>query len=303
MKLIRNLIIFFSLLSIFTGCLLFYNHLNDGFSLHQITSSLPPCPHYQVPLEPSKKADLLSVLNQNFNYLGKGCQFYAFESEDGKYVIKFLKHKHLRQFTWLKSLPLPTKWRALAEKKITQRKERVDRLFSSCRLAYLEMADLTGLLYIHLDRTPTLSKTLLIKDKVGLRHKINIDEYEYILQKKAISVKEVFAKEALQPEQIQGRLKQLVRLIEARWERGICDRDRSFVQNVAFSAEEDRAIFVDIGQFFKDPSILKEEEQIKDLKKRLGNLYEWTGRYFPHLIPLVQGEETDSKCFLNEERK
>ena len=262
-----------------------YNQVTDGFSLRQMTSSLPTCPQFEVGLSPEKTACLQAMLDQSFHYIGKGCQFYVFASEDNKFVIKFLKHKHLRPFTWLNSLPMPQKLRQLSDAKIERRKQRVERLFSSCKLAYEKMPEETGLLSIHLNRIPTLTKQIVLIDKLGCKHAIELDEYEYVIQKKAVLVQDVFSH--IEESEVVGKVQLLVDLVLSRCQKGICDRDRSFVQNVAFSPEEDKALFIDIGQFYEDSDMFLEESQAKDLTKRLGNLRFWTERHFPQLAPHI----------------
>ncbi len=285
MRIKRNLffLVIFGLLSWLA--IYSYNHVTDGFSIYQMSSSLPPCPQFEVALTHEKKESLQQVLDQPFRYMGKGCQFYVFSSADNHYVIKFLKQKHLRQFEWLQRLPMPHPWRKLADQKIERRKERVERLFSSCKLAYEKMAEETGLLYVHLNQIPALEKEILLIDKLGLNHHVAIDDYEFVIQKKAVPVKEALAD--LTPEEVAHKIEELAHLVLARCQKGIRDRDRSFVQNVAFSASEGRAIFTDVGQFYEDPTILLEEEQAKDLAKRLSNLGYWMGRHFPDLAQTV----------------
>lgn len=260
-----------------------YNRLTDGFSIYQMSSSLPAYPQFSVPLTLEKKEELKQILDQDFYYLGKGCQFYVFASADKKYVIKFLKHKHLRPFSWLNSLPMPQALRKRCGEKIARRTERVERLFASCKLAYEKLPNETALLYIHINRTPALEKKITLHDKLGCKHTINIDDYEYFVQRKATPVKEVFATSSSQ--EIPQRVQQLMDLVLARCEKGICDRDRSFVQNVAFLDKQ--AIFTDFGQFYEDPLILQKEEQDKDLNKRITNLRAWTERFFPNYAPLI----------------
>lgn len=265
-----------------------YNQVTDGFSIRQMTSSLPAAPQFEVALSPEKKACLQAMLDQPFRYIGKGCQFYVFASADDKWVIKFLKHKHLRPFTWLNSLPMPQKLRIISEAKIERRQLRVQRLFSSCKLAYEKMPEETGLLFIHLNRTPALEKQIVLVDKLGCKHLVEMDDYEYVIQKKAIPVRDVFTH--LEENEVLGKVQLLVDLVLSRCQKGICDRDRSFVQNVAFCPDEERALFIDIGQFYEDPVILQEEAQAADLMKRLGNLRFWTERHFPKLAPHILSE-------------
>jgi hypothetical protein len=279
MKFIRKL--FFCLitallvwLGIFT-----YNRLTDGFSIYQMSSSLPPAPEFDTPLSVEKKEYLQTLLDQKFYYIGKGCQFYVFESEDGKYVIKFLKHKHLRQFTWLNALPMPPKLRQLCDAKIARRSERVKRLFTSCQIAYEKMPEEAGLLFIHLNRVPALEKNITLIDKIGCKHTIAIDEYEYFVQKKGITLREIFSN--IEEKDVPKKVQLLLDLVLKRCEKGICDRDRAFVQNIAFTENGQKAIFIDFGQFYENPSILQKEEQTKDLEKRMINLRAWTEIRFP----------------------
>ena len=285
MGFIRKLFFFFAFFLISWLGIYTYNQVTDGFSIRQMTSSLPACPQFEVELSSEKVACLQAMLDQPFRYIGKGCQFYVFASADDKLVIKFLKHKHLRPFTWLKSLPLPKKLRQLSDEKIKRRKQRVERLFSSCKLAFEKMPDETGLLSIHLNRTPALNKHIVLIDKLGGKHVVEIDDYEYVIQKKAVLVQDVFAH--LAESEVVGKVQLLVDLVLSRCQKGICDRDRSFVQNVAFSLEEDQALFIDIGQFYEDAAICSEELQAQDLTKRLGNLRFWTERHFPKLAPHI----------------
>lgn len=268
------------------GAIYTYNRVTDGFSVRQMTSSLPTCPQFQVELTEAKKNIIQKQLSQPFHYIGKGCQFYAFESEDGKYVLKFLKHKHLRPFTWLNSIPMPGRLRERSNAKIAHRRVRVENLFSSCKLAYEEMADETGLLFIHLNRVPALEMEICLIDKLGLKHRISLDQYEYVVQKKGVTVKEAFA--AVQSEeQLRNLVAQLMQIVIARCEKGIADRDRSFVQNVAFYPKENRAFFIDTGQFYKCADVLDKEVRAQDLQKRIANLRYWMERYFPeHLHTL-----------------
>jgi hypothetical protein len=282
----RKLFLFCMLVLLVWGGIYTYNRMTDGFSLRQMTSSLPPCPHFEISLTPEKKESLQSKLDQPFHYIGKGCQFYVFASADDKYVLKFLKHKHLRPSTWLNALPMPESWHKHAQAKIMRRHQRVERLFSSCKLAYEKMAEETGLLYIHLNRTPALGKQVVLVDKMGFKRRVDIDNYEYVIQKKGVSVREVFAH--LTPGEVPTKVALLVDLVKRRHQKGICDRDRSFVQNVAFTPEGDKAFFIDIGQFYEDPAILDAEQQAQELAKRLGNLHFWMERQFPQLSGFVK---------------
>ena len=242
------------------GIIYGYNRLTDGYSLSQMRSKIPSNPNFSPPdLSLDEEDQVRNMLDQPFRYLGKGCQFYAFGSEDGKYVLKFLKQKHLRQLT------------PFHHASNERRQDRVEKLFSSVQLAYQKMPLESGLLYIHLNRTPAIGSKVTLIDKVGIKRSVLVDDYEFVLQERARTVKEVFD-EITSDEEAQVRIDQLVALVHARCAKGIRDRDRSFVQNVAFARDEDRALFVDVGQLYEDETILDREEQEIDLKRRMGNL-------------------------------
>lgn len=275
------------------GIIFSYNRITDGFSLHEIRSSLVYDSSHDIePLSVAQKAALHQILSQPFRYIGKGCQFYAFESEDKQAVLKFFKHKHLRPLTWLHSLPMTKKMRQKSDEKIKLREERIQNLFSSCQLAYEELSEETGVLFLHLNRTPILYQEVILIDKIGLKHRIRLDDYEYVLQKKAIHVGPTLSKllEQHQEEELRSKIHQLAALVVLRCEKGIRDRDRSFVQNIAFCEGEERAVFVDIGQFFKDEKVKRAEETQKDLLRRLNSLRCWAAERNPALIPFVDDE-------------
>lgn len=261
----------------------FYNNWTDGFSARKLVSKLPYNILYEVgPLNCVEKERLATILDQPYRYIGKGCQFYAFESKDGKYVVKFFKQKHLRLCTELNNVPMPKFLRKKADAKIARRKQRVNNLFSSCKLAYEELAEESALQYIHLNRVPIFKQKITIIDRRGWKSVLNLDDYEFILQKKALPAERVFTK--LQEHEIEARVEQLVTLVKKRCMKGIRDRDRSFTQNVAFSLDGKNALFIDIGQFYKDPTVLLEKEQQLDLQKRLNNLRFWVEHHNPELL-------------------
>lgn len=272
------------------GVIFGHNRLTDGFSIREMTSSLPASTDgAAVALSEVRRAEIRGICNQTFRYIGKGCQFYVFASEDGKYVIKFFKHKHLRPLTWLRQLPLPAKWQPWSEEKIAKREERVRCLFGSIQLAYDELAEETGIFYLHLHRVPVVEQKLTLVDKLGIKHHVNVDDFEFLLQKKAIPLVQAFA-EVRDGEEARAKIKQLVELISRRCEKGIRDRDRSFAQNVAFCADEPRAVFIDVGQFYCDGTAIAPEEREKDFRCRLGNLRHWMETHYPQFVPQVDEE-------------
>ena len=74
-----------------------YYAVTDGFTIENITSSLPFDESLETrPLNEEEKTLVDLILDQKFTYLGKGCQSYVFLSEDQQYVLKFFKYQRYK---------------------------------------------------------------------------------------------------------------------------------------------------------------------------------------------------------------
>lgn len=258
-----------------------YDRVTDGFNVRRITSSFSS--HFfcqPLPLAEKDKEGIRAALDQPFSYIGKGCQFYVFESLDRKYVLKFFKQKHLRPHLWLQVLPAPM----ILKKKIESRSRRIESLFNSCNIAYEQLREESGLLFTHLDHSPLLEKNVTLIDKLGMPHPIFLDDFEYLLQKKGISVEEVFSK--IDEKQAAVKIEAIVDLIIARIKKGVGDRDKAVAQNLAFTSDE-KPLFIDVGQFFKEEKIRSEDEIRSEIVDRLRNFRVWVTRNHPSLSDYV----------------
>ena len=200
----------------------FCHHVTDGFAEVKIRSSYAYHPEW----EPSEYPQLDdAVLDQPYRYLGKGAQCYAFLSEDGNYVIKFFRHDHLR------------------------RKGKVFRDFASYKIAFDAMRAETGLLYLHLNKTKTMGKTLTFFDKIGVRHQVNLDEMEFLVQRKAELALPTLKQwlQAGEVEKAKEGISSLVHLVRERCKKGIFDKDPDFRTNFGFTAMG--AMQLDAGRF------------------------------------------------------
>lgn len=274
------------------GCWIIYNRLTDGFSLRQIASTLPYNATYDVSYTQEEKAALEPLFEQSFRYLGKGCQCYAFGSEDGKFVLKLFKHKHLRPLKWTSYLPLKGLLKEKRELNRQHCQQRAKQLLSSYKLASEELVEETGLVCIHLNKTPFLGKQVVIIDKIGRKYRVAIDAHEFILQRRAVGLKEVFS-QALQKQDdhaVEQKIQDLIHLIVLRCSKGIRDKDRSFVPNVAFCPYEGKAIFIDVGQFYKDKAMEYPQEKNQEVLFRLKGLYAWAQEHLKELAPYVLKE-------------
>ncbi len=220
-----------------------YNRLTDGFSVRQISSPL-------VENQNSTLPDLM--FDQPFFYKGKGCQFYVLEGERGDYVLKFFKQKHLRDHAWI------------SRSHALKRRQKHEALMRSCQLAYEVIPKETGVLYTHFWKEPGIELPVKIIDKLGRAYFLNINEYEFIIQKKCTDAREVLSQVGDKEKYLQA----LEELVSSRCMQGIGDRDKAFLQNVGFTSEG-QALMMDVGQLYEEPLLRQEEEREKEMHKRL----------------------------------
>lgn len=240
----------------------------EGFAFTKIHSNIPYSPKWDVAC-----GELPRVFEQRFTYLAAGGQAYAFASEDGQYVLKVFKH-HLRRIPlWLRFLPLP---RSLDEKREIQKQKRGGKLhrdFTSYKLAYEQLPEETGLLFVHLNKTNHLHQKARLVDKIGIEHSLDLDRVDFALQKRA-QLAMPYLKKLIKKGEIEKAARaidSICDLIVHRCQKGIYDEDPRIHRNVGFV--DDKAILIDVGRLKIDPARVDPKIQQHDLAKityRLG---------------------------------
>lgn len=232
--LIRNVLIFAALFFLVER---FCRLQTDGFSIAKI---VPHSPLQQDTTSPNP--EVLKALSQPYYFLGSGVQCYAFLSEDKKTVLKFFKHYHLfPSNNVLKNIPFPYK------QKLTQmREERLHKIFKSCQIAFDNLQEETGLLFIHF--TQVDCPKITIYDKIGSPFQLDLSEMEFVLQKKAECVSSRFKRLFLANDNngIEEALEKLKNLHLLCVQKGFKTKD-SKIRNYAFIGED--PVIIDIGSF------------------------------------------------------
>jgi hypothetical protein len=209
------------------------------------------------------------VFAQPFTYMGCGAQAYVFFSEDGTSVLKLFKKKRFEVPLWIRLLP-PVPYKA---KKIASKRGNLIRDFTSYQIAYDELREETGLICVHLDKTP-LQSTITLIDGDKKQHTIQLGDYAFILQKKGELVYPVLEQYVKQGNIAAAKesLTALVHLLKERCDKGVADRDPTFSKNYAFlsSLGHQKAVEIDIGRFSHDP--VKAPNIPRDFKEWLEGL-------------------------------
>lgn len=257
----------------------------DSFSVALITSHLPFNPRWEItPLPTNAQEELDGILTQEFVYLGRGKQCFAFSDRENKYVLKFLKCKRLEIAPWLTLLSRLPGFKSAYERQYQRKTKRIHELFTSWKIAMERLQNETGLVFLHLNKTNTLQKSVKIIDHKGKDHIINLDDYLFCIQKKATPLFQTIEDKMKEgnPEEAMQLIDSVFSLIEGRHNKGIIDFDPFLAHNTGFL--QDRAIHIDIGRFSYSPEYLSEKENAeRTLRDAMQNLKDWLCIAYPEL--------------------
>lgn len=263
----------------------------DGFALHKICSSLTYCSDWEVPsLTPQDSGEIAAILDQPFYYLAKGAQSYVFVSKDGQTVIKFFRIYHLQPPLWLKALSLPLPLQPYQIRKMIEKRLELDKDFQSYKIAFQDLKHETGLLYLHLNKTDHLKKRLIIYDKIGIAHPLNLDQMEFLVQKRASLIFPAIAT-LVQNDGVDAAkeaISALVKLLVQRCEKGIVDKDPDLNTNFGFLYNI--PIQVDIGRFHRETRTRTSEDYRDELIRITDNFRQWLDQNYPPLSEHLLGE-------------
>ncbi|MCB1136308.1 MAG: hypothetical protein KDK78_08580, partial [Chlamydiia bacterium] len=227
-------------------------------------------------------------LSQPLRFLGRGAQFYAFLTEDGRYVLKLFKHQHLNTAHPLDNIPLPP-LQSYLEQRREERERRRAKLFLSCKLAADELAEDTGVILAHLNRTDNvLNIQTKFQDRFGAWHEISLDNLEFVLQHYSRPLPEAFSSlmKSGQLKEAQEMVEDLIAVVARRCDKGIRDTDQAFLDNYGFIAGH--AIEFDVGSLNRYELIRERPYRDQEILLQLEPFHGWLLENFPQLLPQLQ---------------
>ncbi len=255
---------------LFLGVERFCHYQTAGFAVSRISSTLILDNEALPPLSNEQQIHLAAILGQKFRFLGCGGSFYAFVSEDDHYVVKFFKHHHL-------------KWN----------QPKKERLVRSIKVAYESFKNETGLLYVRLNKILNFNYSLKIVDKIGIEHQIDLNNTEFLVQRKAEMIDNQLEalmkrRDCVGAKQLLGQLVQFCHSMTLRLnEKGYFDHDPNI--NTNYGIIGDQIIKIDVGPFYPidDP---KAKRQLDKLKMRLDRFRDYLNDHYPELAPSFAAE-------------
>lgn len=261
-----------------------YYAVTGGFTLSNITSTLPYDERWQIKTPSAQQQFIINdALNQEYTYLGKGCQSYVFISRDGQYVIKFLKYQRFRPQMWIDLFTFIPAVEHYQNQKTLEKQEKLEKVFRSWKLAYEQLQEQTGVIYVHLNKVPMNGKKLAIRDKMNFKHQIDLENTEFLVQKRA----EMFAPTIQRMMKVgdanraKRLLDKLLILLLFEYMRGIADNDHALMQNTGVMNKE--PIHIDVGQFIVNDIVKDPKVYHREIFDKTYRLREWLQKHYPEL--------------------
>lgn len=256
-----------------------------GFSLKEISAALPFHPEWEISaLDEEKTQEVQQALMQPYRYLGSGGQCFTFVSLDEKYVIKFFKQKKFAIPVWIEHFPIPFLVDWLRKKKAMKLEAKRSKVFSAFRLAFDLVPIETGLLYVHLNPTEHLKKILKLCDAQSNTHFLNLDELEFVLQRKAelaySALDSLMANQELDGAKL--AIEQLLALNVTLYKKGLRNRDTNFRSNCGFICS--KAALIDVGRVVYSDEIKKSENYKRELAQITPAFRHYLATRHPQLV-------------------
>jgi len=260
-----------------------FHYSPSGFYPYKVTFSHSKSSEWDLPpLSTGAKIELDTALSQKFTYYDKGSQAYVFISEDKQYILKFFKQHKLRPKTWVAYFPFPFN---PYYQDYLFKKRKAAATFSACKTAFLELKEQTGLLYVHLNPSLDCDKELVVFDKRGNRHVIQLNEMSFYLQKRAHLIYPRLSELMRQGEIERAKqvISSLFTLLEFLGKKGIVDNDPILRKN--FGLIDDTAVQIDIGRLRIDPTRVDTKAYTQEIGSITHSFQLWLEKNYPQLSP------------------
>ncbi len=278
-----------------------YYALSDGFCLQRIENPFSKGIYELSKPTEEELLELKNVCTNSFTYLGKGSQAYAFQSQDGAYVLKLFKCYHLKPVTWLEEMQLFGFLEDYKKSQLERRSKKTNHTLKSYQLAHDLIAEECGLIFLQIVPSSYFHQEVQITDKIGRTHTIDLAKHGFILQKKGDLlfpkfehwIKEKKLKKA------KKLIQSLVSLIVSRSVKGVQDQDPDLHKNAGCIGTQ--ALFIDVGGFHFKEEAKKPEVYVHDVRKITNKLAVWLKDKSPELANFL--DETIAQIDLQAELK
>lgn len=295
----RVLLVFLTIVAL-GSCMFFWHYLTGGFRKEKIEATFLSKDFknsLQIPAFAMKEEEktqnidpeIVKILDQKFIYLDQGCQTYVFQSQDGQYVIKFIRYSKYELPFWMNCLCFFEKGKAYQQRRLAFRQSKFHHSLRSYEIAGDFMKEETGVVFSHLQPTKCFIKNLQIKDRLGRKFLIDLDQSGFLLQKKVIPLRMKFLEYKKQKDFTKAKelTVSFLKTVQEMAKKKIVNCDYNCVKNSGVL--ENRIIFLDVGSFFwaKDKGNPSLKDQMFIFTK---HFRKWAIKEYPELLDFFEEE-------------
>lgn len=235
----------------------------------------------------TKKAELEEILCQPFHFCGQGSTSRAYTSEDGRFVIKtFLekqsRSKKCRYIPFLRDLANKRRALKAAYKRTLGPINAYQYLPKECGLIFYQFIYPRELFH----------KSVRLYEKDGSISELDLDQSEYLIQRKAVIVSEYLQAHLVKGdlEKVKGAITKLFLLTKTLYDQGIMLVVLQFLDNFGFI--EDEPIRIDVEHLRFDPQWKKANK--RHLAKEISKFRSWIVKHAPEEILHYFDSEVES---------
>lgn len=210
-----------------------FKRITCGFKLSKMALKESHRDEWEVPCELSRQ-EINAILSQPYFYLDRGAQCYVFSSLDDHYVVKIFRYDQSSFFS---------------KKTEIEAKEKMEKMFTACVLAFTKAKEETGVLFLHLNETDQKLPTLHAKGPIHQSISLPLDHCRFVVQKKMKPFRESLleAYRSSDDEKIKRQIDSFVSVIRTRASKGIRNTDPSVSRNFGYLG--DKAFEIDFGNY------------------------------------------------------
>jgi hypothetical protein len=244
----------------------------EGFNVSKIEADLNT-------QEVVPTGDITQMLNQEFYYLAKGHQCFAFVSEDQRYVIKLINQRRFDLPWFVRPLMIFPYIKELNYSRFVRKKPS----YESYQIAYKHLKDETKILYIQIGLKKRLQHFIKIKDKTKHEHKIDLCKVEFVLQERVEPIYEYLNRIYNESgSKFQKAIASFLDIVAARIHKNIKDDDLDIQINYGFL--KDQAVLIDPGRLTIDYQLQDFSNQKIEMIKSTKKLREWINFNYPEMV-------------------
>lgn len=261
-----------------------YYAWTDGFQLSNIERTVQFDEPWSLRQATRAEAALLDNLSkQTFTYLGKGCQSYVFESADGLYVLKFVKHQRFRTKPWLDMLAFIPYFDSYRNERLDHKKDKLSKLLVGWQTAYNQLPKETGVAFVHLNEQDPLPYNVKIVDKMGYSYTIPLQSTQFMVQRKVEMLCPYLERLIVNGQKTEAQifLDRILSMISGFYMKGFADYDYAIMQNTG--VYDGYPVPFDVGQLVRDDTASQEAHYKQALFNKTYRFKVWLGEKSPEL--------------------